>query len=35
MAEVGFEMLIMSFGSGFNLESDNAAYLDLIKGQVE
>lgn len=27
-AEVGFEMLILSFGSGFNIESTDPAYLD-------
>lgn len=30
MAEVGFEMLIYSFGSGFDVESDNETYLDEI-----
>jgi len=28
MAEVGFEMLIFSFGSGFNIESTNSSYID-------
>ncbi|MCD7938218.1 MAG: hypothetical protein LUG98_15280 [Tannerellaceae bacterium] len=27
-AEVGFEMVIMTFGSGFNIENDSASYLD-------
>ena len=35
MAEVGFDMLIMSFGSGFNLESADPAYLAHIKSQVD
>lgn len=26
-AEVGFEMVIMTFGSGFNIENDSAAYI--------
>ncbi len=30
-AEVGFEMLILSFGSGFNMENDNAEYLESCK----
>ncbi len=34
MAEVGFEMLIYSFGSGFILETANPAYLSHIKSQV-
>ena len=34
MAEVGFDMLIFSFGSGFRLETADPAYLKLIKGQV-
>lgn len=34
MAEVGFEMLIFSFGSGFRLETSDAAYLATIKAQV-
>jgi len=35
MSEVGFEMLIFSFGSGFVLETSNATYLSHIKSQVE
>ena len=31
MAEVGFEMLIYSFGSGFNIESVNETYIAEIK----
>jgi hypothetical protein len=34
-AEVGFEMLIMSFGSGFNAESEDPAYRASIKGLVD
>merc|ERR1712216_614964 len=34
MAEVGFEMLIYSFGSGFTLETADASYLNKIKDQV-
>eukprot|EP01065_Artemidia_motanka_P000574 TRINITY_DN1026_c0_g1_i1.p1 TRINITY_DN1026_c0_g1~~TRINITY_DN1026_c0_g1_i1.p1 ORF type:complete len:774 (+),score=191.91 TRINITY_DN1026_c0_g1_i1:58-2379(+) len=34
MAEVGFEMLIFSFGSGFRLETADKAYLNKIKGQI-
>lgn len=34
MAEVGFEMLIFSFGSGFRLETADPAYLKTIKGQI-
>ena len=30
-AEVGFEMIIMTFGSGFNIENDSAAYLKEMK----
>lgn len=30
-AAVGFEMVIMTFGSGFNIENDSAAYLDKMK----
>ncbi len=33
--EVGFEMVVMSFGSGFNLENEKPAYLDQIKHLVE
>eukprot|EP00754_Rhynchopus_humris_P025613 Rhum_TRINITY_DN14949_c0_g1::Rhum_TRINITY_DN14949_c0_g1_i1::g.128763::m.128763 len=35
MAEVGFEMFIFSFGSGFNLESDDPTYLAKVKSQVD
>jgi hypothetical protein len=35
MNEVGFEMLIFSFGSGFNLETDNSTYINNIKKQVD
>jgi len=35
MADVGFEMMIFSFGSGFNLETDNPLYLGKIKGQID
>ena len=35
MAEVGFEMVIYSFGSGFTLETANATYLAKIKAQVD
>ena len=34
MAEVGFEMLIYSFGSGFNLETADPAYLATVKAQI-
>lgn len=34
MAETGFEMLILSFGSGFNLESTDPAYFAAYKEQV-
>jgi hypothetical protein len=34
MAEAGFEMLILSFGSGFNLESTEAAYFAKYKTEV-
>lgn len=34
MAEVGFEMLIFSFGSGFRLETSDPLYLAKIKEQV-
>ena len=34
MAEVGFEMLIFSFGSGFRLETADPEYLKTIKGQI-
>jgi hypothetical protein len=35
MAEVGFEMLIYSFGSSFQLETTNQSYMDKIKNQVD
>lgn len=35
MATVGFEMLIYSFGSGFNLESSSDSYLQQIKANVD
>lgn len=31
-AEVGFEMVIMTFGSGFNMESGDPAYYEKMKG---
>lgn len=34
-AEVGFEMVIMSFGSGFNIESTDPAYAERIRRLVE
>ncbi|XP_013417536.1 uncharacterized protein LOC106178765 [Lingula anatina] len=30
LSEVGFEMMIYSFGSGLNLESTNSSYIDMI-----
>ena len=30
-AEVGFEMVILTFGSGFDIENDDPAYLAQIK----
>jgi len=30
LADVGFEMIIYSFGSSFDLESDNQTYLDQV-----
>ena len=35
MAEVGFEMMIYSFGSGFDLESEDPAYLDTVRETVD
>lgn len=35
MAATGFEMLIYSFGSGFNLETADPAYLAQIKSQID
>lgn len=34
-ADVGFEMVIMTFGSGFNIENETPAYLAQIKKMVE
>jgi hypothetical protein len=34
-ADVGFEMVIMTFGSGFNIENENPAYLKQIKEMVD
>ena len=34
MAEVGFEMMIYSFGSGFNMESADQVYLDTLRDTV-
>lgn len=34
-AEVGFEMVIMTFGSGLNMENDDPKYLDQIKELVD
>lgn len=34
-AEVGFEMVIMTFGSGFNMERTTPAYIAEIKGLVD
>jgi len=34
-AEVGFEMLILSFGSGFNIENDSPQYLAQCKGLAD
>ncbi|ELU10770.1 hypothetical protein CAPTEDRAFT_200204 [Capitella teleta] len=34
LAEVGFEMLIYSFGSGFNIESDDEEYLNQMKSII-
>jgi len=31
LADVGFEMIIYSFGSGFNLESENETYLEMVR----
>ena len=35
MAEVGFEMMIYSFGSGFKLESNNPAYIQKVANQIK
>ena len=34
-AEVGFEMVILTFGSGFNIENEDAAYIARITGLVD
>lgn len=34
-AEVGFEMIIMTFGSGFDMENTDPAYMDQIKESVD
>lgn len=34
LADVGFEMMIYSFGSHFNMESDDPGYLDKIKADI-
>ena len=34
MADVGFEMLIYSFGSGFSMESTDPAYISSIRDTV-
>ena len=33
--EVGFEMVIMTFGSGFNIESENTEYIATMKGLTD
>ena len=33
-AAVGFEMVIMTFGSGFKIENDSASYLQRMKGAI-
>jgi hypothetical protein len=35
MAAVGFEMLIFSFGSGFNLETTDPTYIAQVKAQID
>jgi len=35
MAAVGWEMLVQSYGSGFNLESSDPAYIARVKGDVD
>ena len=35
MADIGFEMLIYSFGSGFDLESEDPAYLNTVRDTVD
>ena len=34
-AEVGFEMVIMTFGSGFNIESEDAGYIATMRGLTD
>ena len=34
LIQVGFEMMIYSFGSGFSLESDDPNYLDQIRDDI-
>lgn len=34
-AEVGFEMVILTFGSGFNMENEDPAYLSELRGLAE
>lgn len=34
-AEVGFEMVILSFGSGLDMENEDAAYIEKMKGLVD
>ena len=34
-AEVGFEMVIMTFGSGFNIESEDSEYIATMKGLAD
>ena len=34
-AEVGFEMVILTFGSGFNIEDDSEEYLQKMKGYAD
>ncbi len=34
LSEVGFEMILYSFGSGFDLESNSTEYLDSLKADV-
>ena len=34
LMQVGFEMMIYSFGSGFSLESDDPTYLDNIRDDI-
>ena len=34
-AEVGFEMVIMTFGSGFNIESEDPEYINTMKGLTD